>query len=219
MTRATINSYLIEDQEDAEKYIGRRVGGARVSGDNSFTYYEVEHSRDDIRIRKSTDSLSRGSPKPQGPGVSDAGNIKKEHIFGIVPQGVDPFNLPTTPDGFSSSDVKLSNVAADMSFIEFDNAVFLFHLLTWPGYRGRGYGKVFVDILVAYAKELDVKYIGGFVGNGDTKNFLKKQGFSGAKFEQWTDANWGNDESVHVQIIGASVQWGTHTPKRDTLAL
>ena len=193
MTKATIKSYLIEDQEDAEKHIGKRVGAARVKGDNSFIHYKVEHPRDDIKIRQNTNDIRRRKPKPEGPGVPDAGKIKREHVFGIVPEGVDPFDLPTTPDGFSRSDVKLSNVAADMSFIEFDNAVFLFHLLTWPGYRGEGYGKVFIDILVAYAKELDVKYISGFVGNGDTKNFLKKQGFSGAKFELWTDADWGDD--------------------------
>jgi len=82
--------------------------------------------------------------------------------------------------------------AGNLTIREYDEYMFIFDMELEPEYRGKGGGKLFMDLFKASIIFSGKDLAGGFVGNGNTKEFLKHNGFSRAEFETWTNNIWAS---------------------------
>jgi len=124
----------------------------------------------------------------------EIGDVGGQHVF-------KPRSLATPTNDFSSRPKRSINVkpkfdgevAGNITIQVFDEYTFIFDLVIESEYRGAGGGEFMMDIYKGLTILLDKDWAAGFVGDGDTENFLRSQGFSRAEFEHWTNGVW--DES------------------------
>lgn len=90
--------------------------------------------------------------------------------------------------------------AGNISILEYDNYMFIFDMILDEKFRGKGGGTLMMDLFKASIIFSDKDWAGGFVGDGNTKGFLKSQGFSRAEFESWTGHRWG-DGAVSGEFV------------------
>ena len=116
---------------------------------------------------------------------------------------VKPRSLSTIRNGFSSRAVRRINLkpeidlnlgktetAGNLTIREYPEYTFIFDMKIDPEHRGKGGGELFMDIYKGLTLLMDKEWAGGFIGDGNTFEFLKSQGFRRAEFETWTDNQW-----------------------------
>jgi len=111
-----------------------------------------------------------------------------------------PRSLATQKNDFSPDSLRRLNFrpsfndenAGNLTLIEYDNYIFIFDMKLKKKYRGMGGGSLMMDLFKASVILTDKEWAGGFVGDGNTLEFLKSQGFQRAKFEHWTNNAWAS---------------------------
>jgi hypothetical protein len=85
------------------------------------------------------------------------------------------------------------NPAGNLTIREYPNYLFIFDMKIAEELRGMGGGTLMLDLFKGTTIFTDKNIVGGFIGDGNTIDFLRANGFQRAEFEAWTNDYWSSE--------------------------
>ena len=83
--------------------------------------------------------------------------------------------------------------AGNLTIREYPNYLFIFDMEIAEELRGMGGGTLMLDLFKGTTIFTGKNIVGGFIGDGNTIDFLRANDFQRAKFEAWTNNYWASE--------------------------